>query len=1137
MNSKELFNTSWHFLKTPLQEDGYELNHFKPVDLPHDWLIDDSSNLYEPSIGWYKKTFHYKKEREERVWLAFDGVYMMSSLYVNGNHVGDWKYGYSSFEHEITKDLINGDNELIIKVVYESPNSRWYTGAGVYRNVWIKKRSQTYIETDGVYVHIKPDGNAWSIELETELSVKDEVQLSHHLFDGEKEIAASKTELRPSNLQVKNQQVIYVNDVRLWDPHNPNLYRLETRICLSGGHSNLIETLTQQIGFRTLLMDPQKGLFVNGKQMKLNGTCEHHDLGALGAVFNVDAQKRRFLLLKEMGVNAVRSAHNMPAKEWMELADSCGLLVVSEAFDVWERPKTTFDYSRHFTGWVKKDVKSWIRRDRNHPSLLMWSIGNEIYDTHADQKGTDWTIFLREEVLKHDPKGNGRITIASNYLPWKYAQQSADQLKLVGYNYGEKYYEQHHQVHPDWVIYGSETAAVVQSRGIYHFPLEQSILADDDEQCSALGNSSTSWGASSAEACIAHERKTDFSLGQFIWTGFDYIGEPTPYHTKNAYFGQLDTATFRKDSYYIYQAAWTVGMNKPMIHLFPYWDFNFNQEIDVRVCSNDACKIELILNDHSLGVKEVNHERNEFVLNWKVPYQHGELKAVGYNHQNEVIATAVRHSFEDAYALQVNIDKKQVHANGTDLIFAEIYAIDHEGHVVENATNRVKVSVSGTGRLIGLDSGDSTDQDSYKGVSKRLFSGKLMAIVAATLEPGQISINVDSPGLLSAQLLIDALPANKILGIAASASNIELPILTGKQAELPVRKLEIISESGQSFLSTQVEKEVRIKLYPAQATYQEVEWSVVNDRGIPSDLAMIDARGQMAKVQVKADGSFRIRCTSKNGTSKTKIISELECQVEGLGKLFKDPYQFVSAGLYDYKMGDLTNGNERGVATSRDGKTVVAFKDIDFGHIGANDISIPIFALTDEPYVLQIWEGYAGKEGSQLLADVVYQKKSKWNVYQEVNYSLNKKLIGVTSISFVTTKKMHIKGFSFTKFNPSFNVNLASSCERVYGDHYKINGDSVEQIGNNVSLEWKGFDFTEGGTDKLYIVGDAPIANSIHLIFTNENKEKVQQLIEFAPSDGYVERTFPIKKMKGEWDLIFIFLPGSFFHFKSFQFC
>lgn len=571
--------------------------------------------------------------------------------------------------------------------------------------------------------------------------------------------------------------------------------------------------MAQTIGFRTVQMDAKQGLFVNGKQMKLNGTCEHHDLGALGAVFNVDAQKRRFRLLKEMGVNAVRSAHNMPAKEWMELADSFGFFVVTEAFDMWERPKTTYDYSTYFKDWVDKDVRSWVRRDRNHPCLLMWSIGNEIYDTHAGSNGTEWTIYLRDQVYKHDPKGNGRVTIASNYLPWKQAQESADQLKLVGYNYGEKYYQPHHKVYPDWIIYGSETAAVVQSRGIYHFPLGQSILADDDEQCSALGNSATSWGASSMEACIAHERNTHFSLGQFIWTGFDYIGEPTPYHTKNAYFGQLDTATFKKDSYYMYQAAWTVGQNKPMLHLFPYWDFNPGQVIDVRVCSNDAATVELYLNGKSLGVKEVDHNQNAFVLDWKVPYQKGELMAVARNKAEEQIATAVRHSFEDAAVLKLKADQKQIRANGADLVFVEIYTVDQEGHIVENATNRVTVTVGGKGRLIGIDNGDSTDLDSYKGVSKRLFSGKLMAIVAATGGAGEATIAVHSAGLLSAYLSIDVLDTEEVRAIPAS--NEPSLILNGNKEELPVRKLEIVSESGQLFQAGQAEKQVRVDVLPA----------------------------------------------------------------------------------------------------------------------------------------------------------------------------------------------------------------------------------------------------------------------------------------------------------------------------------
>ena len=372
-------------------------------------------------------------------------------------------------------------------------------------------------------------------------------------------------------------------------------------------------------------MDPDKGLILNGRKIKLFGVCEHHDLGALGSAFNKEALRRRFKILKDMGVNAIRTFHNMPDPQFMDLADEMGFLIASEAFDMWERSKTTYDYARFFKEWSHKDVMSWITRNRNHPSLLMWSIGNEIYYTHADVRGQEITKMLMEYVKEFDPNENAKVTIGSNFMPWENAKKCVDIVKIAGYNYSEKYYEEHHEKHhekhKDWIIYGSEAASVVQSRGIYHFPFEKSILADDDEQCSVLGNSTTSWGAKSPERCITDDRYAEFSLGQFIWTGFDYIGEPTPYHTKNSYFGQIDTATFKKDSYYIYQSEWTDYRKKPMIHILPYWDFSENQIVDVRVCSN-APKIELKLNGKVIGKYNIDHKKGKDLVGWwKIPYK------------------------------------------------------------------------------------------------------------------------------------------------------------------------------------------------------------------------------------------------------------------------------------------------------------------------------------------------------------------------------------------------------------------------------------------------------------------------------------------------------------------------------------
>ncbi|WP_127590387.1 glycoside hydrolase family 2 TIM barrel-domain containing protein [Paenibacillus lautus] len=1145
MNKKTLFNDGWTFAKSSLDLTDSANLKFKPVDIPHDWLIYNTENLYENSIGWYRKLWSWNNEGSQ-VLLCFDGVYMDSSVYVNGHYVGEWKYGYSSFEHEITDVLVEGENVIVVKVVHQSPNSRWYSGAGIYRNVWLKTRGASHIATDGIYISTKYQENGWLVEVDTEVNIVNDVLISHTIMkDGQRiaEVSDRVNAIRTGS--ITNTQTLAVERPLLWSPDEPQLYQLVTEMKVTGtdrpadSHDEMVESVSHNVGFRHIQLDPNQGFLLNGSKLKLNGVCEHHDLGALGAAFNKTALARRLAILKDMGANAVRTAHNMPAKELMDLADEMGLLIVSEAFDMWERPKTSYDYARFFPDWVRRDVKSWVKRDRNHPSLMMWSIGNEIYDTHADERGQDITRMLMAEVKRYDPKQNANITIGSNYMPWENAQQCADIVKVAGYNYAEKYYEKHHREHPDWIIYGSETASVVQSRGIYHFPFEKSILADDDEQCSSLGNSSTSWGAKSAEACILAERDMPFSLGQFIWTGFDYIGEPTPYHTKNSYFGQVDTATFKKDSYYIYQAAWTDYQAKPMVHLLPYWDFNDGQLIDIRICSN-APSVELQLNGETMGKHDIDHAHGrELVGWWKIPYVKGELKAIAYDEAGRIVATDIRSSFGDAKRIVLRPDKEELTADGTDLIFVEIAMEDEDGHAVENANNRVEVHVSGAGRLLGLDNGDSTDYDPYKGRSRRLFSGKLMAIIGATLEPGQIRIEVSSIGLESRVLHLTSVPARDEVrkGISASMNNEEGPCLTGSMLELPLRKIELISEGGQTFHPSNRQMVVRAILHPPKTSYQEVEWAVVNDAGIESNIASVEADGHEAIVTALGDGEFRLRCTSRNGTDKTKLISQLEFQVDGLGAAYKDPYAFISAGLYDYSQGEVGNGNERGVATSRDGETQVGFRDIDFGPHGSDTITIPIFALSSEAYSLQIWEGMPGEEGSSLLADCMYQKESKWNVYQEETYRLSKKLRGITSICFVLRQKVHIKGFYFQAGNRAFEQNFAADSDRIYGDTFKIMDDKVvEGIGNNVSLEFDSMDFSEAGTSKLAVYGRSAIdKNTIHIRFAHSEGES-NQLVEFTQSDGYEERVFDLKHVTGKQKVTFIFLPGSQFDFGWFRF-
>ena len=1139
MNAKVLFNDGWEFAKSGVEEINHANLNFEPVDLPHDWLIYNTLALYENSIGWYRKILTQTKQDlqdGQQQLLYFEGVYMDSSVYVNGHFVGEWKYGYSSFEHDISGALVEGDNEILVKVVHQSPNSRWYSGAGIYRNVWLKTRSRNHIETNGIYISTKEQDGVWLVEIDSNVQIDSNnlegVQIEHSIVYKDDVIITGVDQVTANGT---NQQLLNVTNPLLWSPDAPNLYKLVTKLQYK---AQVIEIITQNLGFRTIVMDPAQGLFVNGVKMKLNGVCEHHDLGALGAAFNINALRRRFKILKEMGVNAVRTAHNMPAPELMELADEMGFFIATEAFDMWERAKTKYDYARFFEDWVYRDIKSWVLRDRNHPSLMMWSIGNEIYDTHADERGQEITRMLKDYVEEFDPRQNARVTIGSNYMAWENGQKCTDILKLAGYNYGENLYHTQHAEHADWIIYGSETSSVVQSRGIYHFPFEKSIFSEDDEQCSALGNSPLSWGAKSAEACILAERDASFSLGQFLWTGFDYIGEPTPYQTKNSYFGQIDTATFPKDSYYIYKAAWTDYRTHPMVHVFPYWDFSDGQLIDVRVCSN-APKIELQFNGSTIGSYDIDHQQGTQLVGWwKIPYAKGEIKAVAYDEEGNVIATDIQKSFGDAKRICLQADKQVLTADGTDLIFVEIGMEDEEGHPVANANNRVHVKVSGEGRLLGLDNGDSTDFDQYKGLSRRLFSGKLMAIIGATLQQGKVKVEVASEGMQSETMDFESFLAEKgePIGLSASTRNQELPCVSGTNDEIPLRKIEIVSKSGQSFNETVKELVVQARLYPENTTYQDVEWRVVTDQGIDSNIARAEANGLEVKITANGDGDFLLRCSSKNGTDKTKLISHLEFKVTGLGTAYKDPYSFISGGLFDYNKGDIATGNEKGVAPASETETHIGFRNLDFGPFGSDTVTIPGYGLSSSPYKLQIWEGMPGEEGSVLVADTYYQKPYEWSTYKEETYRLSKRLRGITSICFVLYQKLQIKGFTFERQNRAFQQNWAADSDHVYGDSFTVVGECVEGIGNNVTLEFSQMDLSVEGATKLVVWGRSPIdKNTIHIQFSDEHGQE-RQIVEFTKTEGYEEQAFELEKVTGMKKVTFIFLPGSNFDFKGFRF-
>lgn len=1149
MNRKRLFNDNWEFVKTPYGTDIQELEvwekEFMPVDLPHDWLIYDTQRLYETGTGWYRKHFTVTGADGLVRLLRFDGVYMDSKVYVNGKLAGEWKYGYSTFEFDITKLLHEGDNTVMVRVDHHEPNSRWYSGAGIYRNVWLKTVPKVYLASDGIYVAAKRRGRDFIAEIEAELAgetkAADTVEAAgvKIMYDGNviKEGQLKREEgscLLKGNLLVENP--------KLWDAEEPNLYELVVE--LPNGDKE-----TVRFGFREFVFDPEQGFLANGKKVKLHGVCEHHDLGCLGAAFNKAAMKRKIVTLKKMGVNAIRTSHNMPAPELMELADEMGMYVDSEAFDMWEEPKTEYDYARFFDDWAERDVASWVRRDRNHPSVIMWSIGNEIHDTHGE-KGPELTRRLMSCVLAHDPKENARVTIGSNYMPWQGAQDCADIVKLAGYNYAEIHYDKHHAAHPDWIIYGSETSSIVQSRGVYHFPLSQPILTEEDEQCSAFGNSRPSWAAKSVEYCICVDRDRDYAAGQFLWTGHDYIGEPTPYKTKNSYFGQIDTAGFPKDTYYMYQAEWTDYKKAPMVHLMPYWDFNPGQMVDVRVCTN-APKVEVFVNEKSMGVKEIDHlHGTELFPSFRTPYEQGVIRAVAYDENGRVIAEDIHKSFGDSAKITLKADKEWLKADGQDLIFVEIGMEDAEGNPVENAADYVEVDVTGAGRLIGLDNGDSTDYDQYKGTCRKLFSGKLLAVIGAKTEAGPIGITVRDIGVKEniepETMVLQAVAADVPEGVSAAEENKKAPFVTGHDNFIPVRRIELISEEGRVFHEDKTDIVIKAYLYPADATDREVVFAAVNDAGITSNLADVEAfpaeDGDRAacccRIHAKGDGSFRVRAAVKNGTDKVKLLSQLEFTADGLGEAYLDPYGFIAGALYNCHKGDIGGFSEKSVASAQEGVSEIGYRGVDFGEYGSDEITLPIFAQSGDPHYLQIWEGMPEDEGSELLADVVYQMPSTWDVYKPATYKLKRRIKGITTLCLVTRDQRYfIKGFSFKKLEKAYEKLYAAEYTNLYGDTFTVREHAVEGIGNNVSLEYEYMDFGDKGFSQITICGRTKLpANSIHIRFYGEDGESVNQLVEFPHSEEYTEATFPLTAVKGKNKVSFVFLPGCDFDFKWFQF-
>lgn len=1126
-----LFNDGWQFC---LCDIGTELSalpgrHWYDVELPHDWLINDTSKLYETGEGWYRRSLPCSAEQlSGRVLLNFDGVYMNSTLFVNGKEAGSWTYGYSAFEHDITDFLHEGENELLLRVSHQSPNTRWYSGAGIFRDVMLKLRSAAYIGTNGVYIHSAPQPEGgWTTEVETDVvGEASDIRMLLEVFDpAGASMGGYGLEAHFDGGHEKFTASFNSTDPELWSVDDPMLYTL--KISLYSG-SELLDCVNETFGYRTAEFYPDRGFLLNGEPVKLHGVCMHHDLGALGSALNEAALARQLRIMKEMGVNAIRTSHNMPARQLVQLCDEMGLLVDSEAFDMWEKPKTEFDNHRFFTEHAERDVRSWIERDRNHPCIIMWSIGNEINDT-IDPHGLDITKRLYEYVLKYDPKGNAAPTIGSNYMGNENAQKCSDVVKLAGYNYSEYLYDEHHAKYPDWVIYGSETASAVRSRGIYRFPAELPLLTGEDCQCSSLDNSVVGWGSSAMKSWRL-DRDCPFCCGQFIWTGFDYIGEPTPYNTKNSYFGIVDTAGFPKDIYYFYQSVWVSPEQKKVLHIVPsYWDFIPGQEIDVLIYSN-ARDVELFLNGKSIGSHVMELETSQDMrAHFKVPFEPGVLRVVGHFADGSE-CSEVLHTPSDPAAVVLTSDKETLLADGRDIAFVEISTVDVNGIPVGNARNRIRVEVSGAGRLVGLDNGDSTDYDSYKGDNRRLFSGKLLAMIESTLEPGEITVRAYSEGLENAELRLVSENCGEVSGVSVVTENKFPAVCRAYTGEVPARLL-LPEVDVNSFDPERRSAEIRAKLLPENCTYDDISWSVVRRNGVESNLAQVEGSGHSAVVTAKGDGEFFVRAMVHNGAEHPQVIADIPFTAEGLGAAVRDAYSFISASTLD-SSNVPTNIIEDGALSNFDGRTVMTYSDIDFGKTGSQIISLSVGTCFDMP--VEVWEGTP--DDGKLICRVDFGNNGHWCGFAGQDFALAERLTGVRTISVVIDSRVIFGGFSFVPIERAYDTNWVGEADSVYGDDYRIDGRRVADIGNNVIINYEGLDFGEGGSEALIISGETgnPM-NQIQLRYTPAGGAQKTVLLEFQ-QDGGREQRFDIPKLSGVNDVSFVFMPGSRFDFDWFRF-
>lgn len=803
---KICFNDNWSFSLSDnpkASETDFDDKDWRVLNLPHDWAIEGDFSKDNPSgtgggalpggTGWYRKTFVPGNEDSDKIIrIDFDGIYMNSEVFINGQSLGKRPYGYISFGYDITPYLKwNEKNVIAVRVDNsEQPNSRWYSGCGIYRNVWLTKTNPVHVDEWGTYVTASDiSNNNATLNIVTTVQNSgndDEAVILKSILNDMNGTVVAETESSVSVVAGQKSDVnhtLNISSPKLWDTENPYLYSLVTEIIKDG---KCIDRYTTTTGVRDFKFDAEKGFILNGKQTKINGVCMHHDLGCLGAAVNTRAIERQLEILKEMGCNGIRCSHNPPAPELLDLCDKMGFIVMDEAFDMWRKKKTSHDYARYFNEWHEKDLRDFILRDRNHPSIFVWSIGNEVLEQWSDAKADTLSLEEANLILNFGHSADmlakdGEMSVNS-LLTKKLADFvreldptrpitagcnepnpgnhlfKSGALDIIGYNYHNANIPDVPKNFPGKPFIITESNSALMTRGYYRMPSNEMFIwperwdkpfYDESFSCSSYENCHVPWG-NTHEENIKLVRNNDFISGQYIWTGFDYIGEPTPYGwpARSSYFGIVDLAGFPKDVYYLYKAEWT---NKQVLHLFPHWNWTEGQEIDMWCYYNNADEVELFINGESQGIRSKDEDNLHVV--WRVKFIPGTVKVVARKGSN-IIAEKEIHTAGTPHKIRLTPDRNIITADGKDLSFVTVEVLDKDNNLCPLSENLINFEIKGNAFIAGVDNGCQTSMERFKDNKRKAFNGKCLVVLQNNGEKGTATLTANSNGLESSTIEI-----------------------------------------------------------------------------------------------------------------------------------------------------------------------------------------------------------------------------------------------------------------------------------------------------------------------------------------------------------------------------------------------